>query len=583
MRILERDLDNEQLEIARASIDRSLLVIAGPGSGKTHLLTHVAAFHVRRSHPAPWRVLCLTFSVEAARQMRTRLAARSLEIPARHRIEVGNFHQIGSQLLAHHGHHIGWPREVEVLDAQDAQELAGQIAHELGLRALSGRNAQDAISRLRNNRQPETSAVPAESLAQLRAAYEARLEALRVRDFDDLILHTVRLLDERPDVAEIVRSTYRFVVVDELQDTSGWQLELVAKLTGEGSTPTFAVADTDQMVYGWRDARAENIQEWAGRFGAERVSLLGNYRCPPRIVEAANALISHNRPDEEEAREPYSRVTDRVGEILVIACGDEDDEAQTIASIVSVRLQEGVPADKIAVLASVGFLLDGPVAAMIRAGIRVVRVGDDPAAASPYARALRACLVFAGSPDPGRAQARLTALLGGGADAEAVGEFIETLPAQRSSDAIAVALAKFTDLPLDDEIVDRARQVIALAERETGVEPPAAIGRRIALDWHRLSRQLQREADAVKAMTTFVAKGLEFDTVIMPGFSDRLVPYVRAGTSLTDAWWTDKRREMYVAVTRTESQLYLLVRDGRAPSAFLAELAIAKGEHSRWE
>jgi superfamily I DNA/RNA helicase len=137
-------------------------------------------------------------------------------------------------------------------------------------------------------------------------------------------------------------------------------------------------------------------------------------------------------------------------------------------------------------------------------------------------------------------------------------------------------------LDLDDPDVVRARQVVALAERETGVEPPAMVGRRIALEWHRLSRQLQREADAVKAMTTFVAKGLEFDTVIIPGFNQGLVPYVRTGTVQSQAWWTEKRREMYVAVTRAESRVYLMVRDGRAPSAFMDELGVRGNEHFRW-
>ncbi len=197
-------------------------------------------------------------------------------------------------LLGHHGHHVGWPRDAQVLDALEAQEFAKEAAVAVGLPALSGRDALSAISRLRNKRAPDASAGPAESLIALRAAYEARLDELRLRDFDDLILHSIRLLDERPDVAEIVRSTYRYLLVDELQDTSGWQLELVARLSNEGDTPVFAVADNDQMVYGWRDARAENLEEWEGRFGATRVNLLGNYRCPPRIVEAANALIGHN-------------------------------------------------------------------------------------------------------------------------------------------------------------------------------------------------------------------------------------------------------------------------------------------------
>jgi DNA helicase-2/ATP-dependent DNA helicase PcrA len=581
MRILERDLDDEQLEIAKAS-ERSLLVVAGPGSGKTHLLTHIAAYQVRRSHPAPWRVLCLTFSVEAARQMRTRLADRSLEVPSRRRVEVANFHQLGLQLLGHHGHLIGWPRDAQVIDALEAQEIAKEVADGIGLQAVSGRDAHDAIGRLRNNRQATTTAVPAASLVILREAYERRLADLRVRDFDDLILHTIRLLDEVPAVAGIVRQTYRYLVVDELQDTSGWQLELVGRLSGDGETTIFAVADNDQMIYEWRDARAENMVEWEERFGAKRVSLLGNYRCPSRIVEAANALIGHNAGAFERAALPYSRVTDRLGELLVIHTNSEQDEGDTVAGLVAERLAAGVQPHKIAVLASVGFLLDPASASMTEHGIHFVRVGDDPAASSDFARALRAALVLATSPDQERAQTRLTRLLSGSVPAGDIDSAIAQLISLRTTDAMAARLADLAGMPLDDPFVERARQVVALAQRESGVEPPTAVGRRIALDWHRLSRQLQREADAVKVMTTFVAKGLEFDTVMMPGFNDGLVPYVRRGTVQDTHWWTEERRKVYVAVTRTEQQLVLLVRDGRAPSRFLAELGARQDEHFRW-
>lgn len=583
MRILERDLDDEQLGIAGDSASESLLVIAGPGSGKTHLLTHVAAYQVRRSHPAGWRVLCLTFSVEAARQMRDRLAERALAVPSHRRIEVANFHQFGMQLLGHHGHLVGWPRDAQILDPLEAQDIAKEVAESLEIRGLSGRDAQDAISRLRNNRQPAPGIVPAASLARLRQAYEARLEELRVRDFDDLILHAIQLFDQRPDVAAIVRQTYRYVVVDELQDTSGWQLELVARITGEGATPIFAVADNDQMIYAWRDAREENILEWEQRFAARRVSLLGNYRCPPRIVEAANALIQHNPAPLAREALPYSRVADREGEILAIHTLGESDEGETVASIVAERLAAGVTPAKIAILASVGFLLEPSATAMTARGLRYVRVGDDPAANSDFARALRAALVLATSSDQARARARLQQLLGRTVPADEVDDVVSELTGLRTMDLLIQRLAQFGDLSLDDENVVRARQVIALAEREAGVEPPAAVGRRIALDWHRLSRRLQREADAVKVMTTFVAKGLEFNTVVIPGFNQGLVPYARSGTIPNQSWWIEKRREMYVAVTRTEKQLYLMVRDGRAESRFLAELRVGADEHFRWQ
>lgn len=581
MRILQRDLDGEQLAIV-AEADRSLLVVAGPGSGKTRLLTSLAAYVVRRSHPAPWRVLCLTFSVEAARQMRTRLASRDLQVPAPRRIEVSNFHGFALELLGHHGHHLGWPRDAQVIDVLEAQEIARDVAVGLGLRAISGSDAYQAIQRLRNNRPAAVAAVTDEALRQLREGYEGRLEELRVRDFDDLILHTIRLLDEVPAVAYIVRATYRYILVDELQDTSGWQLEFVDRISAHGATTVFAVADNDQMIYEWRDARAENIAEWQARFGAKRLELLGNYRCPPRVVEVANRLIAHNRDAADEVALPYSRVENRQGEIYALDVADEEDEGRTVAALVAERLALGIPAAKIAILASVGFLLDPSIAALTDYGIHFVRVGDDPLANSPFARSLRAALVLATTPTQARARARLDRMLAGTVEPAELDAVVADLVDQRTIGSMVARLAALSGLPPDDATIERSRQVIALSERERGVEPPTEVGRRIALDWHRLSRQLQRESDAVKVMTTFAAKGLEFDTVIIPGFNNGLVPYIRRGSSQSAHWWIEERRKTYVAITRTESVLALMVRRDRQPSKFVEEMQIRADERVTW-
>lgn len=571
MRILERDLDDEQLEIAKAA-DRSLLVVAGPGSGKTHLLTHVAAHQVRRSRPAHWRVLCLTFSVEATKEIRARLADPGLEVGSQRRLHVANFHQLGSQILGSYGHLIDWPRDAQVVDALEAEEVIAEVITEHGLAGVvAPGNTRRAIQQLRNGRPATGVALPPESLQRLRLGYEARMAELRLRDFDDLILHAIRLLDERPDVAAILRQIYRYLVVDELQDTSGYQMEFIARLTNEGDTPTFAVADNDQMIYGWRDARPENMSEWEARFGAERVSLLGNYRCPPRIVDAANSLITHNARAFSDGRLPYSRVTDRQGEITVNKAADREAEADVVATIVAEAIRTGVPRPAIAILTTNRFQWDEIGEALTLKRIHYVRVGEDPAASRPFARALRAALVLATSPDQERARTRLKSMLGVVADAEDLEDGIDSLTEAPTIEALIDRLATLLRAPQDDPDVRLASDIVGVAQRETGSEPPAMIGRRIALEWHRISRQLQREADAVKLMTTFAAKGLEFETVILPGFAQGQVPYVARGTAPTAAWWEEERRKCYVAITRARSDL-AFVYSGATPSRFLTDI-----------
>lgn len=507
--------------------------------------------------------------------MRDRLEDPDLQLPSARRVEVANFHQFALRLLGHHGHHVGWPRDAQVLDILEAQDIAREVAVELGLPGLSGRNAHDAISRSRNNRDTSDSGVAEGSLMRLRAAYEERLDEMRVRDFDDLVLDAIGLLDEVPAVADIVRTTYRYILVDELQDTSGWQLEFVDRLSGNGTTPIFAVADNDQMIYEWRDARAENMTEWEERFRSRRFSLLGNYRCPPRIVEAANSLIVHNRGGDDRGALPYSRVTDRPGEIIVRAAQDEEHEGRVVAEVVAGRLDAGVRPASIAILASVGFLLESSITALSQVDIPVVRVGDDPTQSTPYVRALRAALVVSSTPGHERARQRLVGLLATAVEPTEIDATIANLLEARSVDALATALALSVGHSLDDEVVVRSRQIMAIAQRESGTDQPGEVGRRIALEWSRMSRRLQREAGAVKAMTTFAAKGLEFDTVIIPGFNQGLVPYVRQGTNQTERWWAEERRKMYVAVTRTQSTLALIHRAGRTVSPFAVELGIA--------
>jgi DNA helicase-2/ATP-dependent DNA helicase PcrA len=569
VKTLEAFLSPEQQAIARLSSEGNLLVVAGPGSGKTHLLTHVAAYQVRRSHPAPWRVLCLTFSTEATKEMRTRIRDPRLKVGTPWRISVANFHGFANQLLGSYGHLQGWPRDAQIFDDTEAREVVSEVITELGLRGVNAKDGFDAIKSLRLRRVSGLR-VPAETLNRLSEAYEKRMAELRVRDYDQLILHSIDLLDQQPRVAEIIRQTYRYIVVDELQDTSGFQLEFVARLSGEGSTPIFAVADNDQMIYGWRDARAENITEWETRFGAERKHLLGNYRCPPIVVQAANSLIAHNRPLGESA--PYSLRTDRQGEIFVAktSLNDERLEGELVADIVEAELARGIPPDRIAILAPNRFLFDTIEESLKGRDIHCVRVGEDPAAARPFARVLRAALALAVTPTNARARARLAKLLGYAASPADADEPIESLLVPTTIHTLAERVREELGLDDDDPDVVRGRQILTLAQHEWGGEPPSVLGRRIALEWHRLSVQIQRRETAVKMMTTFGAKGLEFRVVILPGFGDQM-PYVPRGQTLTAERLEEERRKLYVAITRSEDRLFFVYRSA-TPSRFLGEI-----------
>jgi Superfamily I DNA and RNA helicases len=566
--ILRANLDPEQLAIATES-DRSLVVLAGPGSGKTRLLTQVAAYQARRTEPANHRVLCLTFSVQATREMQARLAVPGLGFRQR-RIHVANFHQLGSQLLAAYGHHIGWSREAQIADNPDIDEIIEEILSDLGIRAVTLSGAKEAIRNIRNNRGLPQDA-PAESLRRIVDAYRDRLREAELRDYDDLILHTIDLLDAAPAVAEIVHQAYGFIVVDELQDTSGHQMELVARLSNEGETPIFAVADNDQMIYAWRDAREENIAEWQARFGARRVALLGNYRCPDRIVRAANALISHNPHPPEGLGEPYSLVTDRQGELIVARAVSAAAEANLVADIVCSRVGEGVEPRQIAILAANRFAFDAIGRALDVRVVPFVRVGEDPFATQPFARALRAAFALSVSADNLRARARFLRIMGLPEGSPAAEDAIAALGRVPTPWRMVDAVRDLLSVDSHDPQVKHAHSILGIANREFGQEPLGSAGRRLSLEWHRLAVQLQREDAGVKVMTTFAAKGLEYDTVILPSFGEGQVPYVARNTRPGPAWWHEERRKVYVALTRAQHSVYFVYSTPN-PSAFLTEI-----------
>jgi DNA helicase-2/ATP-dependent DNA helicase PcrA len=565
MKTLEARLSPEQLEIAQAACDRNLLVVAGPGSGKTHLLTHVAAHQVRQSPGASWRVLCITFGKEAAKEMRSRLHKPDVGVPQPWRLVVENFHGFASEILGRYGHLQGWPRDAQVFDDSEAQEVAGEVVADLGIRNLSAKDAYAGIKHLRLRRPDTTTRLPADKLLDLNRAYERRMTDLRVRDYDQLILHAIDLLDAHPRVAQIVRASYRFLVVDELQDTSGFQLEFIARISGEGTTRTFAVADNDQMIYGWRDARAENIAEWQRRFGAEIRPLQGTYRCPPDVVAAANSLIAHNRPTDGGTA--YSLRTDRQGQVLVArANGNEQAEADLVGAIVQGELDRGMEPQEIAILAPNRSLFDKIAASLDGRGIECVRVGDDPAAGRPFARVLRTALALAVAPANPRGRTRLAKLLDLAHDSEAAETAIDDLLEASSLSSMAERVRVRLGLSEDNNDVVHGRQVLSLAQREWGGDPPSVIGRRIALEWHRLSVQLQRGTTAVKMMTTFAAKGLEFRSVILPDFGT-----VPAWKVMTPTELEEERRKLYVEITRSSDRVIITYRPTN-PSRFLSEL-----------
>lgn len=562
-------LDNEQLEIA-STIDRNLLVLAPPGSGKTRVLVNAAAHRIRHSEDLVGyrhaRVLCLTFGTDAAREMQLRLESRPLGV-ARNRMWVGNYHGVSALILRRYGHLIGWPRDAGVVPAPSNERLLAEAIEDLGIRGLKASGAAQAVSTLKGRRDVVDGA--GGRLLELRQRYDEILRERRLRDFDDLILHAIELLRSHASVRRILQDAYPFLFVDELQDTNLLQLDLLQELAGS-RTRVFAVADDDQMIYGWRDAYPENIDEFVDHFDADEQPLTGNYRCPPRIVEAANRVIVLNERRREVLME--SRVEGLLGDVVVLAA-DSVSEKDLVVDEVTRSLAEGVPLGEIAVLAPHHFKFDDVTSALHHAGFRYVHAGRSQLTSHLVQLLKLALRAVAGGVV---AHADVEEIAPAGSDAT---KLMDTIARASANSTLGTPrgllnrlLAEFqlgsiSNPKREPDAVRILARMVRKAVDDGGPSSPAELAELLIRDWDRLERAALRAEEAIKVMTSFAAKGTEYQVVILPFLNDGIVPYARRGEAVD---WQEARRLFYVALTRAMRRV-VLIYDVHRPKSPLLE------------
>jgi DNA helicase-2/ATP-dependent DNA helicase PcrA len=311
-----------------------LLVVAGAGSGKTRVLTHRVAWLVREMGVSPFSILAITFTNKAADEMRERVA--SLVGPVAERMWVSTFHAACVRILRREAAVLGRERSFSIYDQADAVRLTAYVVRDFGLdqKKFPPRALHAVISSAKNELVgPAEYAERARRspferrVADVYAEYQKRLAAANALDFDDLLMATVQLFREHPEVLQRYRERFAHLLVDEYQDTNHAQNEIVLALAG-GHHQVTVVGDSDQAIYGWRGADVRNILEFERAFPDATVVVLDrNYRSTQTILDAANAVISNNL-----ARKPKELWTDQgTGERLVrYVAEDEHDEASFI-------------------------------------------------------------------------------------------------------------------------------------------------------------------------------------------------------------------------------------------------------------
>lgn len=361
------DLNPQQLAAVR-HVDGPLLVLAGAGSGKTRVITERAVFMIRERGLSAANILCVTFTNKAAREMTERITHRlkagggaptaklkttRKKNDASKGLTICTFHALGANLLRQHIDRLGYRKPFTIMPSADQVAIVRTALRELypGVQLpVKPEAVQSAISSAKNNATTPDQDTPAGDLAhKIFDRYQRLLRACNAVDFDDLLLLPNRLLAENRDVRERVQDRYRYVQVDEFQDTNTLQMQLLEHIARAHGN-LCVVGDDDQAIYGWRGAQVKNILQFDRMFGAARtrvIKLEQNYRSTQTILSAANAVIANN--PLRHGKTLWSANAD--GEpVRLILADDEETEVQAVIDRIQLAIGRGAVLSSNAIL-----------------------------------------------------------------------------------------------------------------------------------------------------------------------------------------------------------------------------------------
>jgi DNA helicase-2/ATP-dependent DNA helicase PcrA len=619
-------------------IDRPLLIVAGPGAGKTRTLT-VRIAHLIRSHAvAPEAVLAITFTNKAAEEMAERLDALLGAHDAR-RVTVKTFHAFGARLLAEHGHHLGLPANFAIAGDDERRAILRQAVPSLSdsdaSRALE--RIADAKNHLRNLEQ--IGADDGDFALFFRAYCEA-LAASQMVDFDDLIALAVRLLDEHPVVRQAIHARYRWISVDEYQDVNLAQVQML-RLLSAGGANLCAIGDPDQAIYGFRGADRRHFLAFQEEHPNARTILLRqSYRAPQSLLNAASQVIARSSdPDADHgARRMWSEFTEQV-KLDIHRVASDKAEAETVVqrieqmvggtsyfSLDSGRVDETATAVRSFADFAVLYRLNTQSAALIEAFERSGMPYQAPAqtrlAEFKDVQEVLAYLWLLHNP---RTRLHIEQVMTAGRVTRPPAQLIELIDAwdgdltelfARSSrldalsgsqrkrlEALAGFWSEFGQLVDGRSVVESIEQVHRFLVQQRGAPLSATTQERIqqlmlraasygqnqATFLERMTLQGETDAydpraDRVALLTLHAAKGLEFPVVFIVGCEEGLLPYLPAGRPHDVE---EERRLFYVGMTRAQHKLILTHARRRllfgqevyaAPSRFIDDIEHALKE-----
>lgn len=625
---------NPEQRAAIETTEGPLLVLAGAGTGKTRVLTTRFAHILLSGHAKPWQILAVTFTNKAAREMRERISGLTGETADG--LWLGTFHALCARMLRRHAEYVGLTSSFLILDTDDQLRLLKQVAEpwRIDIKRWPLPSLLGVIQRWKDRGLTPDGVTPAEDSSYadgharaIYGTYQARLRELNACDFGDLMLHVVDILRTRPDVLEQYHRLFRYILVDEYQDTNTVQylwLRLLARREGMPSN-ICCVGDDDQSIYSWRGAEVENILRFEKDFpGARIVRLERNYRSTAQILGTAAGLIAHNdgrlgktlRPGREDAQgEP----------VLIVSIWDSDAEAREVCRRIETMRRDGHALGEIAILVRAGFqtrafeerLVQFGIPYRIIGGLRFyeraeirdalayMRVLVNPADDLAFERIINVPKRGVGTAALQKlhAQARternglssavetlLTTAAFRGKSQEKLASLMQTFVKQRSvlgREGHVVAVSGlledsgYLEMWRNDNAPDAPGRLENLKELVRALADFGTLGEFLEHVSLVMEAEGAAEEDRVSVMTLHGAKGLEFDSVFLPGWEEGVFPSQRTLDEGGDKGLEEERRLAYVGITRARHRAVILHAASRRiyanwqesmPSRFLDEL-----------
>jgi DNA helicase-2/ATP-dependent DNA helicase PcrA len=634
---------NPEQRLAVETTEGPVLVLAGAGTGKTRVLTTRIAHILSQGRAYPSQILAVTFTNKAAREMKQRIGVLVGEA-----VEgmpwLGTFHSIGVKMLRRHAELAGLRSDFTILDTDDVIRLIKQLIQAEGLddKRWPARQFAMMIDGWKNKGLGPAEIPEGDARAfangkgrELYKAYQDRLQTLNACDFGDLLCHPIRIFRAYPDVLKEYHKRFKYILVDEYQDTNTAQymwLRLLAQETGgPGQKNVCCVGDDDQSIYGWRGAEVDNILRFDKDFpGAVVIRLERNYRSTAHILGAASHLIAHN-----EGRFGKTLFTDRNdpedGKVNVHAAWDSEEEARAVGETIEQLQRQKHNLNDMAILVRASFQMREFEDRFVTLGVnyrvvggprfyerqeirdamayfRVVAQGADDLAferivnipkrglgeaairqVHDTARALGVPMLEAArnlaesdelKPKP-RAALREVA-----ANFERWQKALDNTPHNELAETI-LEESGYTDMWKNDRSAEAPGRLENLKELIRSMEEYESLRSFLEHVALVMDADKNEDLDAVNIMTLHSAKGLEFETVFLPGWEEGLFPHQRALDEGGRSGLEEERRLAYVGLTRAKKNLHLWFVSNRRihglwqstiPSRFLDELPEAHVE-----